>query len=403
MPELGHSGGKRLFRRFSTLLAWPIIQFWLAATPQVWQKLQLPVDEPRAEAVGPDPDRILLLGPGKSSGYGVHTHQLGLGGHLAREVAALTQRGCSVDIVSDPEMSASDAAVVIGWARLERYDALVLTLGARDSLKLRSVLNWRRSISSVFDTISELSGGALHTFVLGIAPVDAFISLPAPMIRVINRNIVHLNRITELLCSSRDRFSYVPVTHPQPSGLATLESGTYSHWASELAPRIAHHLSAVTVQTILTDAELTLATSLDRSALTGEVVSARLTEIMHSARVLFDTSGAAITFHDHDAHWFTSTSGVGDMQRKEAGDFCSAAFVEQGLVAIEDTLKNERFVDHPWVRRGPRIRFYAGFPIVDKTGTIVGAVCVFDTEPRSFDPSYETLLGELARRVEAAM
>jgi len=91
------------------------------------------------------------------------------------------------------------------------------------------------------------------------------------------------------------------------------------------------------------------------------------------------------------------------MRRDEAGAFCSRAFTTRRLVVLEDTLKDERFAEHPWVVGGPRIRFYAGYPIAAPNGDIVGAVCVFDTGPRRFDVSHETLLRELARRAESAI
>ena len=132
----GRSDGYRLLRRYASLLAWPIITLWLALVSQTWRTLVVPTDAPRAEAVGPDPDRVLLLGPSKSVGFGVHTHELGLGGHLARELASLTKRGCSVDIVADATISATDTGVVIGRARLNKFDALVLILGGADTIRM---------------------------------------------------------------------------------------------------------------------------------------------------------------------------------------------------------------------------------------------------------------------------
>ncbi|WP_231601725.1 GAF domain-containing protein [Salinibacterium sp. NG253] len=384
-------------------MAWPIITLWLAVKPQRWRALTLPVDDPRVEAIGPDPDRVLLLGPGKSSGYGVHTHELGLGGHLARELSALTQRGCSVDIVSDPSMSAADTGVVIRWANLERYDALVLTLGGGDALRFRSLFAWRRDITDLMNTIEECGGGAMHTFIVGVAPLDEFVSLPAPLLRIVNHNVANLNAISQQLCSTRPGATFVPATASAGNTRVLLDSPTYEHWARTLAPAVARSLTAVAVPPAERPGSIVAPAAFESSTLTRKTVSTSLATIMHSARVLFGTAGAAITFHDQDAHWFTSISGVGSMQRDEAGAFCSAAFTDRGLVVLEDTLNDERFADHPWVVEGPRIRFYAGYPVAAPNGDIVGAVCIFDTGPRRFDPSYETLLRELAHRAETAI
>ncbi|EAR24115.1 Putative diguanylate cyclase (GGDEF domain) with GAF sensor domain [marine actinobacterium PHSC20C1] len=396
-------------------MAWPIVKLCLAAYPQVWQRLAVPSDNPRAEAVGPDPDRILLLGPGKATGYGVSTHELGLGGHLARNLAALTSRGCGVDIVADPSMSAADAGVVIEWSRLERFDALVLTLGGGEVLRMRSIFAWRRDVTTVLDTIEERGGGVLQTFVLGIAPVDELLSLPGPLLRIVNANAVTLNEISEELCATRSSVTFVPVTTPSGGPRVALESHTYAHWARELAPAIASRLTHVAVPQKLNPQAYSAADSnpaaeatandaaFDGSVLTANSVAVALEKVMDAARLMFGTTGAAVTFHDQQAHWFTSTSGVGDLRREEAGAFCSTAFTTEGLVVLEDTLLDERFADHPWVVRGPLIRFYAGYPISTPSGEIIGAVCIFDTTPRIFDSSHETLLRELAQRAQAAM
>ena len=382
-------------------MAWPIVKLCLAAYPQTWQKLATPGDAPLAEAVGPDPDRVLMLGPGKSTGFGVHTHELGLGGHLARTLSALTKRGCRVDIVADPSMSVADADVVIGWARLERFDALVLTPGERDILRIRSVFTWRRDVTAMLNTIEKRGGGVMQTFIVGIAPVNEMLSLPEPLLRIINANAAALNAISEELCSARSSVTFVPVTPPAGDPQVLLESRTYAHWAQEIAPAIASRLSHVSM--LPTAIPLPVASPFDGTVLTATSASAALTAVMDSARLMFGTTGAAVTFHDHEAHWFTSTSGVGDMRREEAGPFCSAAFTSHTLVVLEDTLRDERFADHPWVARGPQIRFYAGYPICAPDGEIIGAVCVFDTQPRSFDSSHETLLRELAKKAESAM
>ena len=392
-----------MFRSYAALLAWPIITLWLAVHPQHWRGLVAPNDAPRAEAIGPDPDRILLLGPGKSSGLGVHTHELGLGGHLARELSALTRRGCCIDIVSDPTMSVADVGVVINWSSLDRFDALVLTLGGSEIFHFRSLWGWQRDLTALLESIQSAGGGTLHTFILGIAPVDEFVSLPRPLLAIVNRKISNLNALSERLCSSRSSVTFVPVTAREGAATISLDSSTYAHWAKELAPTVATQLTCVAVPPASIASSTSAPARLYSTTLARPEISSLLTATMDSARALFNTSGAAVTFHDQDAFWFTSTSGVGDMRRDEAGAFCSRAFTTRSLVVLEDTKKDERFAEHPWVVKGPRIRFYAGYPIAAPDGEIIGAVCIFDPEPRRFDVSHETLLRELARRVEAAI
>jgi GAF domain-containing protein len=48
-----------------------------------------------------------------------------------------------------------------------------------------------------------------------------------------------------------------------------------------------------------------------------------------------------------------------------------------GIIIINDFTKSEQHAKRSYVRDGP-LRFYAGVPLVTKSGSIVGAVCILD-------------------------
>jgi GAF domain-containing protein len=50
-----------------------------------------------------------------------------------------------------------------------------------------------------------------------------------------------------------------------------------------------------------------------------------------------------------------------------------------------------------------RVRFYAGYPIEAPNGMRIGALCLTDPTPRSFNRADEALLRELALRVQAVL
>jgi GAF domain-containing protein len=52
------------------------------------------------------------------------------------------------------------------------------------------------------------------------------------------------------------------------------------------------------------------------------------------------------------------------------------------------------------VTGGPRVRFYAGEPLILPDGNCVGTVCLVDTRPREVDSDQLTLLRDIGALVQ---
>jgi GAF domain-containing protein len=70
------------------------------------------------------------------------------------------------------------------------------------------------------------------------------------------------------------------------------------------------------------------------------------------------------------------------------------------VMMVPDTLLDARFADNPLVSGEPRIRFYAGHPLVLHDDVRVGTLCLVDTRPRWLDESKLGLLRDLGHMVE---
>ena len=55
---------------------------------------------------------------------------------------------------------------------------------------------------------------------------------------------------------------------------------------------------------------------------------------------------------------------------------------EPPVVVIKDLLDSENHANRSYVRSGPRVRFYAGAALVSPNGAVIGALCIFDDQPR---------------------
>jgi hypothetical protein len=59
-----------------------------------------------------------------------------------------------------------------------------------------------------------------------------------------------------------------------------------------------------------------------------------------------------------------------------------AASEGASVLVDKDLLNNQRYAQRTYVQSGPRVRFYAGAALISPRGAIVGALCIFDDEPR---------------------
>lgn len=120
----------------------------------------------------------------------------------------------------------------------------------------------------------------------------------------------------------------------------------------------------------------------------------RLTRI--AARIC-DTPIALISLIDHDRQWFKSNhglDGVAETPRDRA--FCDRTILGDDLLHVRDTTADARFADNPLVTGPPNIRFYAGAPLTLRNGHRVGALCVWDFEPKRLTAEQRQTLRDLA-------
>lgn len=102
-----------------------------------------------------------------------------------------------------------------------------------------------------------------------------------------------------------------------------------------------------------------------------------------------------------DTLWFKSIVGwrVTEVPIKNS---LSQLMLDSGApLIVPDTHKDLRCAKLPLVATGPKFRFYAGYPIRNANGEIIGTFCAFDTRPKKTDETLaETLsdLGHLAER-----
>ncbi len=122
-------------------------------------------------------------------------------------------------------------------------------------------------------------------------------------------------------------------------------------------------------------------------------------DLTYLASQICGTPIALITLVDSERQWFKSTIGLQEDQTLKASAFCAHAVLDKSLFVVPDALEDERFRNNPWVLDEPRVRFYAGAPLISPEGHALGTLCVIDRKPRRLEPSQAEALVALSQHV----
>lgn len=98
-----------------------------------------------------------------------------------------------------------------------------------------------------------------------------------------------------------------------------------------------------------------------------------------------DVPMALVSLVDTDRQWFKSRRGLDVVETPRDMSLCAHAILQPDVFEVPDTLADPRFAENPFVVGEPRVRFYAGMPLVLDDGSRVGTLCVADYRPRQLD------------------
>lgn len=114
------------------------------------------------------------------------------------------------------------------------------------------------------------------------------------------------------------------------------------------------------------------------------------------ASQILHTPMALITLLTGTRQWFKSHYGTEMTETPRDWAFCSYAILQKNMMVVEDATLDSRFASNPMVLDNPKVRFYAGVPLIGEDGFALGTFCVIDTEPRKLDETQAQMLIALA-------
>ncbi len=121
----------------------------------------------------------------------------------------------------------------------------------------------------------------------------------------------------------------------------------------------------------------------------------RFDRITRLASRFFAAPVALISLVDREREWFKSNVGMRTAETTREASFSAHAVFERKTLVVNDALIDDRFAENPLVTDEPRVRFYAGAPLILRDGTCLGTLCLFDTRPRWFAAADIQLLEDL--------
>lgn len=117
------------------------------------------------------------------------------------------------------------------------------------------------------------------------------------------------------------------------------------------------------------------------------------------ASFICDTPIALITLLDEERQWFKAKIGVEPEETPKELSFCRYTIESDEILEIEDSLLDVRFNNNPLVHEHPKVRFYAGAPLISPDGYRLGSLCVLDTKPNKLNPAQREALQILSKQV----
>lgn len=140
--------------------------------------------------------------------------------------------------------------------------------------------------------------------------------------------------------------------------------------------------------------------ALQRTGLLDSLPDSEFDDVVSRAKRVLSTPIALFTLLDERRQWFKARSGLSLTETARSASFCAHAIGEDQPLIVPDASKDFRFEHNVLVTHEPRIRFYAGVPVHERSGQPVGTLCVIDHYPRQFADDDLRLLEQMAAEIE---
>jgi len=130
----------------------------------------------------------------------------------------------------------------------------------------------------------------------------------------------------------------------------------------------------------------------------------RVDVFVNLAADLYGAPISLVSLVDENRQWFKAATGLDATETPRDLSFCAYAILNPSeVMVVEEATLDLRFMDNALVVGEPRIRFYAGAPILSPNNYPLGTLCVIDNKPRHMDHAGRRRLQNLAAGVASVL
>jgi hypothetical protein len=164
------------------------------------------------------------------------SHDRALGGQLARELSALTERGTRVEITTTEDMTLDELRTTLGACNLRALDAIIATPGGMESLFCLPARTLRKQVETLLDHIATNAPASLHVFLVAVPPLSRIVRMPRVLGFLADQSARVLNRELAAACLVRANATFIPFDAPGELAGRNGSGRTYHRWARVIAP-----------------------------------------------------------------------------------------------------------------------------------------------------------------------